>query len=532
LDTHTSTNAPDLRDYLRPILSRLPLILALVAVVTGATYFYYDRKPDVYASSTRLMVSTSEVDRLLMGREGTARDRNAVANLSVLIQTEPVAKVAAERLGYRGDPRGLLGAIEVGSEKDSDFLAITSRASDPEVAASIANAFARAFITVTTQDRRRAAELAVESLQEQIQALGTGQENSDRRAEMRERLEELRSIADLPAYAVGTRQLDKAVPIAVPIEPKPMRNAIFAFVVSLMLGIAGAFGLERLDRRLRRPEDVEGLYPVPNLAELPGASHPDETEDGAAMLPRAFREPLRMLRTNLDLASLDGPLNTLLVTSAGPREGKSTVVRNLALAYRESGANVAIIDADLRRPSMNRVLPVEREPGLIDVLTGRESLEGALQTAEVHVEDMETLVRLYTQNGNGNGSQPDHDHDAKNLGQLAVLAAGLTPANPPAVLASERMRRLLHEVSRRFDMVLVDTPPMLAFGDAVPLVSEVDGVLVVARLGTTTSDAARRLMTRLERIPNANILGVVANDVGKRAQTQRTYAYHYGYARA
>jgi succinoglycan biosynthesis transport protein ExoP len=525
LDTHTSTNAPDLRDYLRPILSRLPLVLALVVVVTGATYFYYDRKPDVYASSTRLMVAGSEVDRLLMGREGGTRDRNAVANLSVLIQTEPVARVAAKRLDYRGDPRALLGAIEVGSEKESDFIAITSTAGDPEVAARVANAFARAFITVTTEDRRRAAGLAVESLQEQIEALGTGLENTDRRAEMRERLEELRSVADLPAYAVGTRQLDKAVPISVPIEPKPMRNAIFAFVVSLMLAIAGAFGLERLDRRLRRPEDVEGLYPVPNLAELPGTSHPDETEDGAALLPRAFREPLRMLRTNLDLASLDGQLRTLLVTSAGPREGKSTVVRNLALAYRESGANVAIIDADLRRPSMNRVLPVEREPGLIDVLTGRESLEGALQTADVHVEDMDTLMRLYSQNGSGNGNGKGH----VDMGQLAVLAAGATPANPPAVLAAERMRRLLHGVADRFDIVLVDTPPMLAFGDAVPLMSEVDGVILVARLGTTTSDAARRLMTRLERIPNANILGVVANDVGKRAQAQRSYAYHYGY---
>jgi polysaccharide biosynthesis transport protein len=530
LDTHKSTDAPDLRDYLRPILSRLPLILALVVVVTGATYFYYDRKPEVYASSTRLMVANSEVDRLLLGREGATRDRNAVANLSVLIQTEPVARIAAKRLGYRGDPRGLLGAITVGSEKESDFLAITSRAGDPEVAARIANAFAKAFITVTTTDRRRAARLAEESLREQLDALGTGPESVQRRAEMRERLEELRSVADLPAYAVGTRQLDKAIPIATPIEPKPTRNAIFAFVVSLMLAIAGAFGLERLDRRLRRPEDVEGLYPVPNLAELPGTSHPDQTDDGAATLPRAFREPLRMLRTNLDLASLDGQLRTLLVTSAGPREGKSTVVRNLALAYRESGANVAIIDADLRRPSMNRVLPVEREPGLIDVLTGRESLDDALQTADVHVEDMDTLIRLYSQNGNGNGHGTRDGRG--DMGQLAVLTAGQTPANPPAVLAAERMRLLLHGVADRFDIVLVDTPPMLAFGDAVPLVSEVDGVIVVARLGTTTSDAARRLMARLERIPNANILGVVANDVGKRAQTQRTYAYHYGYARA
>jgi protein-tyrosine kinase len=234
-----------------------------------------------------------------------------------------------------------------------------------------------------------------------------------------------------------------------------------------------------------------------------------------------------MLRTNLDLASLDKSLRTILITSAGPREGKSTVVRNLALAYRESGARVAVIDTDLRRPTLDRLLPVEREPGLINVLTGAETLERALQTAPVHVEGMETLIQMYSQNGNGNG------HGASDLGRLAVLTAGPTPANPPAVLAAERMRVLLRRIADHFDVVLVDTPPMLAFSDAVPLVSEADGVLVVARLGTTTSDAAKRLMTRLERIPGANILGVVANDVGKRAQAQRNYAYHYyGYARA
>jgi polysaccharide biosynthesis transport protein len=527
MHTDTSNDALDLREYLRPILSRLPLILAVVVVVTGATYFYYSNKPDVYASSTQIMVGSSELDQLLLGAQG-GRSNEGVENLAVLARTEPVAREAAQRLGYKGNPRDLLGGVQIGAEKDSDFLTIQATSSDPNTAAAVANAFAKSFIAVTASDRRRAAGVARRAGERQLALLGDGDENRARRLDLLARLERLRAIEDLPAKAAGTRQLDEAVPNPVPVEPKPRRNAIFAFVVSLMLAIAGAFGLERLDRRLRRPEDVESLYPVPNLAELPGTSNPAPSEDGAAVLPGAFREPLRMLRTNLDLASLDNSLRTILITSAGPREGKSTVVRNLALAYRESGARVAVIDTDLRRPTLDRLLPVEREPGLINVLTGAETLERALQTAAVHVEGMETLIQMYSQNGgNGNG------HGASDLGRLAVLTAGPTPANPPAVLAAERMRVLLRRIAEHFDVVLVDTPPMLAFSDAVPLVSEADGVLVVARLGTTTSDAAKRLMTRLERIPGANVLGVVANDVGKRAQAQRNYAYHYyGYARA
>lgn len=525
MQTDTSTNALDLRDYLRPVLSRLPLIIAVVVVVTGATYLYYSNKPEVFASSTQIMVGNSELDRLILGTD-TPRDGRTSETLAVLLQTEPVARAAAKRLGYRGDPRALLGSVKVGAAEDSDFLVISSSAGDPNTAAAIANAFAKGFIAVTAAERRSAATVALKAADGQMKELGITAEDDAQRAALRQRIERLTAIQEFPKAAAGTRQLDPALPIAVPVEPKPKKNAIFALAVSLMLAIAGAFGLERLDRRLRRPEDVESLYPVPNLTELPGTSNAAPSADGKATLPETFREPLRMLRTNLDLASLDRPLRTILVTSAGPREGKSTVVRNLALAYRESGARVAVIDTDLRRPTLDKLLAVQREPGLINVLTGTETLEEALQTAEVHVEGIETLIKLYSQNGNGNGK------GHTDLGRLAVLAAGPTPANPPAVLAAERMRLLLDKIAGQFDVVLLDTAPMLAFGDAVPLVSEVDGVLVVARLGTTTSDAARRLLARLERIPNSNVLGVVANDVGKRDQAQRAYAYHYGYAKA
>lgn len=531
MHTDKTNDALDLRDYLRPIITRLPLILAVVVVVTGATYLYYSGKPKVYGSATQLMVGGSDFDALLPGTE-VGGDGRAAQSLAVLLRTEPVARVAARQLGFRGDPRALLGSISVGTQKESEFLTVAATAGNPELAAAIANAFAQSFIRVTARERREAATTARKAAEKQLSVLtDETSSNEARRAQTLERIEQLRTIEQFPATAVGTRQLDPAVPSATPIEPKPMKSALFALAVSLMLAIAGAFGLERLDRRLRRPEDVESLYPVPTMAELPGTADPAPLTDGAAALPQPFREPLRMLRTNLDLAALDRPLRTILVTSAGPKEGKSTVVRNLALAYREAGARVAVIDTDLRRPTLDRVFPVERQPGLVNVLTGDVALEEALQTADVHVKGIETLIQLYRQNGNGNGNGNAHGGHA-DLGQLSVLAAGPTPANPPAVLASERMRMVVEQVARQFDVVLIDTPPMLAFGDAVPLVSAADGVLVVARLGTTTSDAARRLIERLERIPGANILGVVANDVGKRTQARRAYAYHYGYARA
>jgi Mrp family chromosome partitioning ATPase len=242
-----------------------------------------------------------------------------------------------------------------------------------------------------------------------------------------------------------------------------------------------------------------------------------------------------------------------VVVSAVPGEGKSTIVRNLAIAYREEGLNVAAIDADLRAPDLARLFAAEAQPGLMDVLTGAVSLDEALQTVEVEAEGLDTMARLrhltqsdadyknyvaqqapptpdashigrvmlrrnqkssgavtappaeeHHQNGNGHAFQ-------ETPGGLSLLAAGARPANPASVLSSRRFRSVLADVTNRHDVVLIDSPPVLSVSDAVPLLSSVDGVIVATRLSLTPQVAARQLTEAIKRVPRVNVLGVVAN---------------------
>jgi receptor protein-tyrosine kinase len=326
------------------------------------------------------------------------------------------------------------------------------------------------------------------------------------------------------------QQTSPAVPSSVPTSPKPVRNAVFALVLSLILAVLAAFGLDRLDRRIRRTEDVEPAFGYPILAQIPHAGRPQPTHNGQVALAKPLKEAFRALHLNITLESLDRPVRTLLVTSAVPLEGKTTVVRNLALAYREAGLRVAVIDADLRQPSVHRAFNVERDPGLTDVLTNRQPLHAALQEVPVDVRGLETLARVHmaadvaaeavANAASGNGSEP-----TPSVGALFALASGPSPANPPAVLGSERTLAVLREVSEEYDVVLVDGPPLLPVSDALPLLSMVDGVIVVGRLDMTTTVAARRLARQVSRVPDARVLGVVVNDVTERMVRKPAYPY-------
>jgi Mrp family chromosome partitioning ATPase len=211
------------------------------------------------------------------------------------------------------------------------------------------------------------------------------------------------------------------------------------------------------------------------------------------------------------------PIRTLLVTSAVPEEGKSTVVRNLGLSYAEAGARVAVIEADLRRPSLSKTLGTDPGPGLADVLMGVRPLDSVVQTVHAHtpapivhgadgVTVEEKSVRVTGASANGNGSHGD-------LEGLHLIASGPRPADPPAMFAAPALQSLLERVSADYDMVIIDSPPLLAVSDAIPLLSLVDGTILVCRVGISTVDAAERVLSLIERVPGMRTLGLVVNDV-------------------
>jgi succinoglycan biosynthesis transport protein ExoP len=517
----TAPDRVDARDYLRPILSRWWLIVLVVGIATAVTYKYYERQPKVYDASTLLYVKSSSADAILLG-QAAAPDAQQVSDLATLVTSAPVTREVAQRIHFKGDPRSLAGQVSASAGKGSSFITITSQGGRPRPTAELANTFARAFIYLQDRGRQQDAESAVQVTKQQLAKVGKGPEFDAQRGSLLDRLQRLQTIASPNSSSSGIQQINRAVTPGGPSAPNPKRNAIFAFVVSLALAIGAALGLERLDRRIKRVNDLGGAFETEVLGEIPRIRKPAPVVDGHGDMPSDFREPFRTLRTLLNLAASEQRLRTLLVTSASPREGKSTVARNLAITYRESGKRVLLIDSDLRKPMIDKLLPVESEPGLTEVLIGTHATEEALQPVAVRARGLDQLAEATAhdaQFGNGN-----HEHV---VGQLAVLTSGHRPPNPLELLATSRMRAVLEQVSEDYDIVIIDSPPLLAVSDAVSLMTSVDGVLLVARPGTTTTDAAERVLAELHRVPDVRLLGVVANGVPARRIAQRTYGGYY-----
>jgi succinoglycan biosynthesis transport protein ExoP len=507
---HAPSEPTTLGDYLRPLWSHKWMVLAIVVIATAGTYRYYESKTKQYSASTEIYLLGSVAADSSSAEPSD--DRN-VQNQATLLHSRAVAARVVRFLRVPIDPDRLLGAVDVEPVRGSDYIRITAKMSSPTDAARVANAFAREF-----QELRQA---RFATRVEQALAIATDQRQRATNRQDRNALDtQIRRLNLLRASGGGSdEQIDVARPSSTPVAPKPKRNAAFALVLSALFAAMAAYGLERLDRRIRRRDEVEALYRAPILADVPQVSKPAPTVKGHVAVAPRLKEAFRTLRMNIALESLDRPVRTLLVTSAMPREGKTTTVRNLALAYRQAGMRVAVVDADLRRPSLHRFLNIERDPGLTDVLTDRQPLDSALQAVTVDVRGIETLARVHTgAGGNGGG-------EAGAVGALLALASGPSPANPPAVLASERTRSLLHDLAETYDVVIVDCPPVLPVSDVLPLLTAVDGVLLVARLRVATTVAAARLADQLGRVPNLRVLGVVLNGVSERDTPNRRDVY-------
>jgi tyrosine-protein kinase Etk/Wzc len=322
---------------------------------------------------------------------------------------------------------------------------------------------------------------------------------------------------------------------------------VLGFLVGLLLGTGLAFLLEHLNTSIRRPEEVEsvlhvpGLAVIPRLTEGPEASrgrlagllgsgrhkHPTQSEAArrsAAMLGTAQPfsigiEAFRMLRTSLVWADGGEQLRTLVVTSAAPGEGKTITSANLAVTYAYEGLRVLLVDCDIRRPKLHAVFKTPRSPGLLDLLTPVNS------GSKVGVHSL-TFDGDET---NGGSADPlAAVLRATAIRGLTLLTCGTLPTNPTNLLSGVRMRALLQELVQRFDLVILDTPPVLATADARILGAISDGVLLVVRAGQTERLAAQRAQHQLVQA-GAKLLGVVLNDPGGEVSGEGDY-YYYPYA--
>jgi capsular exopolysaccharide synthesis family protein len=288
-------------------------------------------------------------------------------------------------------------------------------------------------------------------------------------------------------------------------SPRPTRDAIVGLVLGILLGVGLAALLERVDRHLRDPREIASAFDRPILGVVPESRTISKAATTALQrLDPAEEEAFRMLRANLRYFNVDRPIKSVLITSAAPGEGKSTVSLQLAMVAASGTARVLLLEADLRRPVLAARLGLRGREGLSQVLAG--SL------------DLDRAVKQIPLDGTGAaGLDPQKTLD--------VLVAGPVPPNPSDLVESERMRQLITHAESVYDLVVIDTPPTSVVSDAIPLVSEVSGVIVVTRVGRTKRESAHHLRNQLENL-RANTLGVVVNSVGRR---QAGYGYGYGY---
>ena len=321
------------------------------------------------------------------------------------------------------------------------------------------------------------------------------------------RLASLRSAyATLLAYASGSGSsmlsvVEPAVAPGSPVSPKTQLNTLLAAVVGLLLGAAIIFVLEYLDDTVKDPDTVQevaGLSTLGTIVRMKGGKGRSEIYRLATLLyPRSgVAEAYRALRTNIEFASVDAPMTTLLVTSASSGEGKTVTAANLAVVFAQAGLRVLLVDADLRKPGIHLIFDLPNAHGLTTLLRSDEVSVDAI----AHATEQENL---------------------------RILTTGPLPPNPADLLGSQRMRLTVDRLQAGADLIIFDSPPLLAVTDASVLSSFLGGTVFVVDAGHSRRGAVRQGRETLAKA-GANVLGAVVNRVRAGADRQSAYAYGYG----
>jgi capsular exopolysaccharide synthesis family protein len=284
--------------------------------------------------------------------------------------------------------------------------------------------------------------------------------------------------------------VDKAQPGMRPVRPNKPLNIALGIIIGLVVGVGLAFFIEYLDTSVKTIDDVERSLQCPVLGVIP--------QDVGLLIEEGAESPhaeaYRVLRTNLLFSRKDDKLNTIAIVSAGAGEGKSTTVFNLATIFAQSGQRTLIVDSDLRRPTLHKMLHVTNNLGLTNYLLRQNSLEEVIQTT--------------------------------NLPTLDFLPSGKLPSSSLGILSSAQMKDLIGELKKRYDVVFFDSPPIMGVSDASILASEVDMTLQVIQYRRYPQPMNIRAKQLIEKV-GGNLVGIVLNNINM--SQDESYYYYSGY---
>lgn len=543
-----ANEAPSLDDYLQAVATRKWLVALATVLGLLAAFGYQAYRTETYEAVARVVVGPSRslsLNTSVSVAANLEREREIMLSTGVFEATAIALDVPVVEVYDR------VHDVTVEFVPKSDVLTVSATDEDGRAAADLVNTISAAYVQQTEQEEIDFFEIRIGEYDDQIStaeadlvaideelarllserttAVGLAADDPTRATQIAA-IDAERSVnqtdkqqliiairqagvkrSDLQAaYSTRASRAELFSPAREPRSAIGFSNKflnLLGLILGAGFGVAGAFLLARLDSKARGQEDIELALGKRVLSSVPnfGVGFADKRGEGALIMasespsPKSLRaiEAFRRLRTGVSFLSPSDEAQAFLLSSAYPGEGKSTVSANLALAFAQSGKRVALVSADLRRPSLERLFGIEVETGLSEWLGGDD--------------DQELLIELPQEN-------------------LYMVPAGRPARNSSELLGSDRFATLIKELKSNFDIVLVDTPPILATADAGAASKHVDGVIVVVNSRKTETDQLLKVRSDLERA-GSNLIGAVLNrEQQKRALPWRTrdrYTYAY-----
>jgi capsular exopolysaccharide synthesis family protein len=494
--------APSLRTYGQIIRRRkwwvIWMTLAGLAVSLGLSL----NEPDQYSATAQVIVQASTASTAL-GAVQQSVTATQVQTLLLLVTGAPVQQAVRRKLGS-------VPAVSASEVAQTDAIAITAISGSPARAALIANTYARAFVSNQVDLAITATTAAESQLKGHIKALrqqitaerAVAGDAAQVAALVSEETVLSQQLAQLQVDAAGnTAPVVFDSPAQVPTSPsspKPKEDGALGLVAGLILGLGAAFLRDNLDDALLTAESAERTAGSPVLATVPlvpswkRRDRPLVISITNPTSPAA--EAYRSLRTSLQFAGQERELRTILVTSPASEEGKTTTLANLGAVFAQAGKRVVLVSCDLRRPRLGKFLGTDEKAGLTSVLLGEHALPQVIQPV-----------------------QGDR--------RLCLLPSGPLPPNPAELLSGQGVREVFAALAENFDIVLIDSPPLLPVTDSVLLSRQVDATLLVVAAGQTRRGELHRAAEKLEQV-SAPVIGIVLNEVTRLGNTG--YYYQYG----
>lgn len=518
----------ELRQYIAIILKRWWVILLALIVAVALGYGYTQRQPRIYEATASILVGQS-IQATDVNRTQIQVSEQLAETYAALARREPVLQGAVEELGLDYNWQNLRGRVSANIVPGTQLVEVTVAASTPEEAGIIANEVARQLVLLSPTNLQNQESVQttafvnqrLESLQskiedgqqrlEELEAVDVSGLSAEEVSQLEDEITTIqnlisewdRNYAQLLAFVEGQQSanylkiIEEAQGSLKPKSPNVQLNMMVSIVMGLALGLALAFILEHLDDTVKVTDDMGQTF---GLTPLGAVRKSKERGYAKALITAQDRfspdsEAYRMIRSNIQFMSVDGPGKSILVTSSVRGEGKSRIAANLGVVLAQAGLKTIIVDTDLRRPVQQDMFDLPIQNGLTELLRKPE-LAVTEFLANTHVPG------------------------------LQVLTSGVLPPNPSELLGSQRMQQVMAELSELADMVIYDSPPVVIVADAAILAKQVAGVVMVVEVDRTRRDVVNQAIFNL-RQAEANVYGVVLNQVSKKRHSYYYQGYYY-----